>query len=42
MVKFVAVPSPPSLLFLIAWSALVLTAGVVWFRRTSYRFADEL
>jgi lipopolysaccharide transport system permease protein len=35
-------PNPSSLLFLLAWSSIVLAVGIVWFRRASSRFADEL
>jgi lipopolysaccharide transport system permease protein len=35
-------PKPVSLLFLISVSFVLLLVGVLWFRRASYRFADEL
>jgi homopolymeric O-antigen transport system permease protein len=35
-------PGSSSLVFLIAWSSIVLATGIVCFRRASYRFADEL
>jgi lipopolysaccharide transport system permease protein len=35
-------PNPQRLLFLSLISFVVLLVGVAWFRRASYRFADEL